>query len=391
VKTPDQILQALGKRVATNWHLDIASETATWPHNFALRTPTKPELEADFASVLGLTLEWRDWADKHGLALITTTRRVQGTTQSIPTHLAVPDLDTAVDLLGPEWKQRVGRGLDRLAALRSSFTGTAELPKIVRAVDSYSATDFSLLCAAASWFKNNSAGGLTPRQVPIEGLHAKWLNTHKDLVQALAGIDSLGLLPRHAQRVHFTYLDPDHLAGGGRQHDSATVGDTMIPAYSPEIVIISENKDTAIHFPALPKAVSIEGAGFAGAAAITSLEWISTAPHIIYWGDMDSAGFEIVNLFREQGLAARTILMDLPTFEVYERFGTTTDARGNPLDTPIRKNLTILTESEQALYDRFTDPEWARVRRIEQERIPLTVAKETVLKLVHTGFTRALS
>ncbi|MEU4516718.1 DUF3322 domain-containing protein [Nonomuraea wenchangensis] len=57
---------------------------------------------------------------------------------------------------------------------------------VVRAADGYSDTDFGLLCAAAAWFRVNSDSGLTPRQVPIEGLHAKWLNTHRPLVMALA-------------------------------------------------------------------------------------------------------------------------------------------------------------------------------------------------------------
>jgi hypothetical protein len=216
--------------------------------------------------------------------------------------------------------------------------------------------------------------GLTPRQVPIEGLHAKWLNTRQPVIGILAGIESLGLLPRHPQRIHFTYLDPEHLAGGGRRHDSATVGDVMRPAYLPEIVLISENKDTAIHFPPVPKAVAVEGAGFGGAPAIASFDWLTAAPHLIYWGDLDPSGFEIVDRFRQAGLPVRTILMDLPSFEEYERFGTSTDARGNPLGTPVRQDLPHLNECERAVYDELTAPEWTRVRRVEQERVPLTVA-----------------
>ncbi|MDB5145934.1 MAG: hypothetical protein JWQ66_4649, partial [Mucilaginibacter sp.] len=71
MKTPDQVLAAIGKRVAANWHLDIASDAATWPYSFALGTVARPELEAGFASILRLTLDWRDWAEKQGLILTT--------------------------------------------------------------------------------------------------------------------------------------------------------------------------------------------------------------------------------------------------------------------------------------------------------------------------------
>jgi hypothetical protein len=78
------------------------------------------------------------------------------------------------------------------------------------------------VCAAAAWFRVNSASGLTLRQVPIEGLHAKWLNTHRPLVTALARLDTLGLVTSHPQRVHFTYLAPGHLAAGTTRSPSAT-------------------------------------------------------------------------------------------------------------------------------------------------------------------------
>ncbi|WP_418605322.1 hypothetical protein [Georgenia sp. SUBG003] len=67
--------------------------------------------------------------------------------------------------------------------------------------------------------------------MPIEGLHAKWLNTHRPQILALTGQSDLGLLADRLLKVDFTYLDPDHRAAGGRRHDSVTVGDTMTPAY----------------------------------------------------------------------------------------------------------------------------------------------------------------
>lgn len=102
-------------------------------------------------------------------------------------------------------------------------------------------------------------------------------------VQALTGIDDLGLLPGHPPRIHFTYLDPGHLGAGGRVHDSATTGDSFRPAYQPEIVVFSENKDTAIHFPPLAGGISVEGVGKDGKTP-ASFPWIRDAPVLVYWG-----------------------------------------------------------------------------------------------------------
>lgn len=378
MKTPEQVLGDVRRRVAGNWHNDITFQAATWPHDFPLGAATKPDLETNFASFQQQVFQWRDWAGDNGLALTFATRHVCGTVQSIPTHLTVADLDTAVSLLDKHWKNRIQRGRAHAEQLATRFPHVADLGKILRAVDGYSDTDFDLLCLSAEWFMRNTASGLTPRQVPIEGLHAKWLDTHQALLQSLAGTDDLGLLPRHPQRLHFTYLDPQYRAAGGRTHDSATVGDPMFPAYCPEIVIISENKDTAIHFPPLGNAISVEGAGFGGAGACASFGWITSCQHLIYWGDMDASGLEILDLFRRSGVPVSTILMDLDAYQTYERFGSATDVRGNPLTVSVRKNLLRLTGLERALYEQLTDPDSARVRRVEQERIPLAVALAAV-------------
>lgn len=384
MREPQQVVDAVARRLAGGWHLDLDAATGTWPHDFLVGSVTQSQLEADFAGYQRQAMAWRDWASAHELDLRTALRRVHGSIQSIPTHLRIPDLDTAARLLGDDWPGRIGRARERLAELRRSFPAVADPAGVVRATDGYSDTDFALLCASALWFSHNSAAGLTPRQVPIEGLHAKWLNSHRALVQQLAGLDSLELLGAHPQRIHFSYLDPEHLAGGGRRHDSATVGDTMVPAYLPEVVVISENKDSAMHFPSLPGAISIEGAGWGGAHA-AAFEWVTGAVHLVYWGDMDAAGLEIVHQFRTRGLAVQTILMDTQSFESYERFGAATDARGAPLAVPQRRSVPTLTRSELELYLRLTDPEWTRVRRIEQERIPLRVAADAVRRIAGAG------
>ena len=69
-----------------------------------------------------------------------------------------------------------------------------------------------------------------------------------------------------------------------------------------------------------------------------------------------------------------SILMDLETFEAYERYGTSVDPKGQPLVPSGGKQLAHLTESERALYLLLADTTTSRVRRVEQERIPLTHA-----------------
>jgi hypothetical protein len=244
---------------------------------------------------------------------------------------------------------------------------------MLREVDDWADIDFGLLCDAAAWFRDNDASGLTPRQVPVPGMHAKWLNTRQNLVAVLAGLDGLPLAPAHPSRVQLTYLDPEHRAAGGRRHDCISLGDHVLLPYPPKVVIISENKDTAVAFPAVNEGVCVEGGGFGGATP-AAMPWLAKAPLLLYWGDIDAAGFEILDGFRAAGVPARSMLMDLATFERYERFGTSLDRRGNPLGPGTRRDLPHLDGAERTMYHALTDPAWKRYRRVEQERIPLADA-----------------
>ncbi len=334
----------------------------------------KATLERDFERFQAEAFVWRDWAAVHRLTLCDAPRVVHGTTQRMPTHVTIPDAAAAAELCG---MTRLDRGRVRAAALRLRFPDLVDLARVVRDVDGYTQVDFDLLCVTAEWFRQHSAAGLTPRQVPIPGLHAKWLNTRRATVATLAGLSALDLLPRHPARVYFTYLDSGHRAAGRRWHDSVTAGDPMMPAYLPSVVVISENKDTALHFPALDAGISVEGMGHGGATA-ASVPWLRECPNLFYWGDMDTSGLEILDGFRAAGLPVTGVLMDLATYERYEQFGTSTDARGNPLTAAACRLLGHLTDAEQELYECLTDPSWTRYRRVEQERIPLSVAADAV-------------
>jgi hypothetical protein len=393
VKTPDQVVADVTARLRRTWSHTVAGDMlrttghdgehvlgvsgpSAWPHSFSLGAPGRRELEQQFAAHQAKALAWRQWHTTRGGAgveLVDATRRVHGTVQAIPTHLRVADIGAAARLSGREWVARLAHGRTRAAALLERFMPPADLPRMLREVDDWADVDFALLCDAASWFRDNDATGLTPRQVPVPGMHAKWLNTRQHLVAALAGLDTLPLAPAHPPRVHLTYLDPEHHSANGRRHDCVSLGDHVQLPYTPQVVIISENKDTAVAFPAVTDGVCVEGGGFGGTAAAT-LPWLVEAPLLVYWGDIDAAGFEILDGFRADGVPAVSMLMDLVTFERYERFGTSLDRRGTPLGPGVRRDLPLLAAAERAMYHALTDPAWTRHRRIEQERIPLADA-----------------
>lgn len=385
MKTPTHLIAATTRRLDRTWASQVTGGPDAWPHPVPVGHAGKADLEGDFAAAVTAVDKLRTFAASHGLDLTTTTRRVHGTTQQIPTHLVVPTIDAAAALTGAGWPTTIARGRRYAATIAADHPGVRDAAAAVRDLTRMIPVDVDLTFTAATWFARHAAEArdLTPRQVPVEGLHAKWLNKRQGLVANLAGLDQLGLRPAHPARVHLTYLDPDHIAAGGRRHDCVSVGDTTTAPYPVQVVVISENKDTAVTFPPIPGAVAVEGEG-RGAGAVATIGWLAHAPRVFYWGDMDQDGLEILNEFRAAGIRAQSTFMDSAAYEQYRRWGSNHDTSGIPLTARAPRPVPHLVDGELALYEQLADAAWVGPRRIEQERIPLCDAAALIMRMCST-------
>ena len=383
MKSPDDVREAIERRLQRSWHQDASSLGSNWPHDVALGQIPTASLNADFAAVQQEVHALRQWAVTNRIEVRDGNRRAHGTTQPVPTHLIVPNIDIAASVCGAEWTRRVSRGRQRATILSNRYPRCMQIESVVRSVDGYTDVDFELLLTVTDWFRSNTVAGLTPRQVPIPGVHAKWLNTHRPVIETLTG-DRLDLSDRHPARINFTYLDPDYLASGYRRFDSATVGDVAALSYEPDVVIITENKDTAIHFPPTPGGIAVEGAGFGGSTT-AAFDWIVKAPIVAYWGDIDAAGFEILDGFRGAGIQAISILMDLETYRTYALLGTHHLPNGQAIKSRTPKPLAHLSDEERSTYHAVCAPRDGLPPRIEQERIPLEVARRALMAAKRTS------
>jgi hypothetical protein len=242
--------------------------------------------------------------------------------------------------------------------------------------------DVDLLVTTARWFAAHPMpdGAWTPRQVPVPGLHAKWLDVtgRRGLIEKLAGIPALQLRSRPVQ-ARITYIDPGHVAAGHRRWDIITAGDTLALPYPAATVLIVENRDTAFYFPPeVPSGVVVLGNGDAAVSLATAARPLTASARVLYWGDIDAEGLRIVSRLRASGHPVTSVLMDLPTYDTYAAYGTPLDQRGKIIPPGDPTPPPGLTHAEKALYHRLTDPDWTGHRRIEQERIPLDVALRAV-------------
>lgn len=367
------------RRYVRMWASELVTPSAdAWPYALRVGKPSQAELEGDYAQVCARADAVETWAEAHGLACRTEPRKVGRMAYPVLSHVLVPSMDALARAVGREAHWRLYR--ERATTLQALFPQVEDpdLQKVLVSLNRGGASDadFELVCAAAQWFERHDARGYTAREVPLEGFHAKWLDVagHRQMVCVLAGLSSLELKER-PRLVRFRYLDPAYLASGARAHDAWLEGDACVLPYRPRLVVICENRDSALWFPKVEGGIAVQGDGMAGTATLAGIDWIVRAEHVLYWGDIDVHGLQILAAYRERGLDVRSILMDAATYRAFERFGTMVDKHGRPLQPKAdAQPLPGLTADENALYLELCSPDHVGPRRIEQERIPLKMA-----------------
>lgn len=119
--------------------------------------------------------------------------------------------------------------------------------------------------------------------------------------------------------------------------------------------------------PALNNSIAIFGKGFQ-ISLLKDADWLSDK-QIIYWGDIDVHGFQILSQLRGYFQKTQSCLMDIETFSEFKHLAVT----GAKTD---RTELTNLSPEESQLYKYLLSLE--ENDRLEQEKIPHTYALKKI-------------
>jgi hypothetical protein len=337
----------------------------------------------------GWHMQWRDFFSRlpAGVEVVRSSVTIRGVAGDFPAELKA-DLDGAAALIADTHNDAepptVELGQARALASTLRSVGATLTPATLRAVYGLPANDVNVLINAVTWLRRHpDAGNWTLRQLPVPGMHTKWLDTHGALLRDVAGRDVRDEVRPRLTVVHLTYVDPQHLASGRRRHDAWTTGDVHDIAYRPRVVLVVENRDSRLWFPPISDTIVVEGGGKAAAALLANVPWIRSADHVVYWGDIDADGYAILDHFRAtlaepapDGAPARhvtSILMEAADLHQYSQHGVNHDKAGRPIK-PSPELLPHLTEAETLAYNTIATAGPTPFRRIEQEAIPLAHA-----------------
>ncbi|WP_327150084.1 DUF2220 domain-containing protein [Nocardia sp. NBC_01329] len=124
---------------------------------------------------------------------------------------------------------------------------------------------------------------------------------------------------------------------------------------------------TYLAFPSVEDAVVIFGEGYA-ASRLQPLKWLDQK-NLVYWGDIDTHGFAILNSVRRSFAGARSMLMDRTSPLAHE-------SHWGAEPNPTREHLELLSPDEASLYTDLAEGVLGRSVRLEQERISYTAIEQ---------------
>ncbi|MBI5186696.1 MAG: hypothetical protein HZA01_13360 [Nitrospinae bacterium] len=246
------------------------------------------------------------------------------------------------------------------------------------------------LLAVLNWVVGHPRSGVYLRQIDAPGVDTKFIERHRGLLGELLDIvlppESIntqytgaggfemryGFKPKSSQ-IRFRILDPKFFIQG-MSDLTVACGEFAQLILPVRRVFITENEINFLAFPRVPDSLVLFGSGY-GFDTLAQADWLRHK-EIIYWGDIDSHGFAILDQLRSYFPAARSLLMDRETLLEHRAFW-------GGEDSPANRELNRLQPEESALYDDLRCNSIAPSLRLEQERIGFAWVEAA---LVRAGF-----
>jgi hypothetical protein len=395
VQSPEDARKALATRFARQhrrWFSEAqpcAGEQDAWPLTHALGRPTEQDFITDPARVREWVSSWERFSSLEPEVCIEWGERQWPRLgrQRLPERLVLRSAEEVASLVGAgkRWRRACSRA-GRLAAGWPVLSNHAVLGRVFDAMADYADDDFERLLALLKWTDANPASGLYLRQLPIAGLDTKWISARStvctELLRSLrlaqgrlcedGDLHALLGLKRSAARIRVRLLCPSlRRLVGGLEDMELPVAQLAALDIAPRTVLIAENLETGQALPDMAGTVAVMKLG-AAVKLIAELPWITRAT-CLYWGDIDTFGFEILHRARCVVPHLRSVLMDSTTLLDHRALWVNEPTQATGLELP------LLTADEREVFEGLRANRWGENLRLEQERIPWTMAMNVLL------------
>jgi hypothetical protein len=374
---------------------ELLEPAGLYPRRRPLKRPTAAELLSDYAAVRAWAAELSSGAGAYSLKTVEIGRRTVGS-NSIPAAAVFATAEDEIGFVGKAREAGVFRslteGLAGLDPLLVDWAARRPLKLLELGPDALTAAHVAL------WLRDNPAPGIYVRQLGLPGVHTKFIERHRPVIdQMLAAVESspggleiyagddelessgqdsglddgAGRTPaaRFARRhgflhppelVRFRLLDPETDQFGGARDITLTATAFSRLRLPVETVIATENQVNFLALPDRPGTLALYGGGY-GFSSLRDAAWLRDC-RVLYWGDIDTHGFRILDQLRAVHPHVESVLMDEQTLLLNR------DVWGREA-SPSRAALMRLTAAEAALYETLGNSTYGSNVRLEQELI----------------------
>jgi len=378
--SPAEVRAWLDKRWQSGALLTAQAEGKDWePLGIPLRGPVAGEIAGRLAEVQQWAAEWNPAARG---PLRVEYKKVGGRqvgSNMIPCRAWIDGYERAWELLGVRADVRVFSSLAAAAA--------ESCPRIVPWVTRRPmqllrlAGQWDTLLAVVRWIDEQQSPEMYLRQVDVPGVDTKFIERHRGVLAELLDLqlppdridaDAPDFAGRYRFRRKPGYVRFRSSGFGAFSELSVRANEFAAPPLGVSRVYVVENEITYLAFPLPVDAMVIFGGGYA-VDALEPLSWLADLD-LVYWGDIDTHGFAILNRLRHRFGHARSMLMDHATLLAH-RGQWVTEPR------PTVASLDLLDAEEAGLYRDLLDGALGLSLRLEQERIRFAAIERALATL----------
>ena len=279
-----------------------------------------------------------------------------------------------------------GSGVPEKLSINSFEELKLLLYRLYRELNEYALNDddFSTLCILLPQLNRGMGKDQFLRALPVNSVDTKFIERHDKLIAHILtalnimnqdeSLDEFlqvlkkpdGYVVIRALDKKLNYLFPNMMV---------TADDLLTTEPPGKNLIIAENKESGLMLPALEDTVVIFSTG--NNVSFAKAQWLKNKDKVLYWGDIDSWGFNILSHFRknckESGVKVISVMMDLDT--IFEGEHIKRMVKESVTSEP---DLNFLTENEKECLSYLK--EHPDTNRLEQEKLDEGYVQKTFLK-----------
>jgi hypothetical protein len=376
---------------------EVLEPGGLYPRRRPLKRPTAAMLRSDYGAARAWAAELLAAAGPFSLETSEVGRTTVGANQ-LPSAAVFASADAEIAFVGrAKEAARFVELAGGLTELHTSFRLWAlrrPLKLLELGADALTAGRVAL------WLQDNPGPGIYLRQLSLPGVHTKFVESHRAVISELAAElrsrpdadeaaeplaefpsepaepgSMLGLTPARTpaarfaaahglvhppELVRFRLLDPDIPLLGQARDLTVTAAAFSTLSLPVTTVLITENLVNFLALPDRPDTLAIYGAGY-GFSSLRDAGWLRDC-EVLYWGDLDTHGFRILDQLRAVHPHVVSLLMDEATLLAHREAWVLEPS-------PSKVPLSRLTAEESALYEGLRTDAFGTAVRLEQELI----------------------